>query len=214
MSFIIFGSKTVRAVRAPIATLDPAPVMAASVAFAGLPVAGATPATPARTPVAAPEVQGGPVAVYLSGRDATWCQTRPGVWWPAQGVWVDRLVLGEDDVAPLGARTYPLVPARGLVIGAVHGQAIDDVAHVLVTGSAGEIITQVAAMFAGPRDLALLVLATLIHASGRSEAPTETMLACLSDRVLRDLGTGDWAAPGWTCTADELPGKVIAALRW
>ncbi len=155
----------------------------------------------------------GPVAAYLSGRDDTWCATRRGVWWPAQGLWVDRLELTAQDVPPAGARTYPLLPPPGLELTEVHGQVLDDVAHVLVTGPDRHVITQASARFAGPRDLALLVLATLAAAYGQSEDPADTVRGCLSTVVLHDLGAAGWGAPGWSLGAEDLPGRVVKALK-
>lgn len=153
-----------------------------------------------------------PCAVYLSGPDDSWCATRSGVWWPSVGLWVDRRELTDDDVAPAGARLYPLLPPPGLDLGAVHGQVVVDVAHVLVTAPGGEVVTQASARFAGERDLALLVLTTLILACGHGQDPTALLERSLADRVVRDLNADDWTDPGWTLDVVDLPGRVVRAL--
>ena len=159
-----------------------------------------------------PSAGTGPVSVYLTGRDDTWCKSRLGVWWPKQGLWVDRLELLPEDVPPVGGRTYQLLPEPGWTLGAVHGQVVDGLGHVLVTDETGVVITQVSAQFAGPRDLALLVLVTVISAAGLGEDPTAAYLASISDRSIHDLGKESWDAPGWSLDVGDLPGKVVTAL--
>lgn len=165
---------------------------------------------PAPAPVL---TDGSPVAVYLSGPDHSWCARRRGVWWPRQGVWVDRLELTTEDVPPAGARTYPLVPPTGVELVDVHGQVDGDgTSHVLVTGPGGQVVTQVSMAGAGPQDRVWLVLATLVTAAGGAQEPTEAFNSCVADSVLGKLGGLDWEA-GWTMSiADDLPGRVTGAL--
>lgn len=184
--------------------------MVSRTAFEGLTEDAAEQDAP--VPVAPVLVDGAPVAVYLTGPDDSWCTTRHGVWWPTVGLWVDRMELTTEDVPPAGARTYPLVPVRGYDVGAVHGQVDPDgVAHVLVTGPGGEVITQGSAAADGPHDRSLLVLATLVAAAGQSETPQEPFTACATDKVLAVLDARDWAS-GWTLELDDLPGRVVRVL--
>ena len=150
-----------------------------------------------------------PVAVWLSGADDSWCRTRRGVWWPLQGVWVDRLELAAEDVAPTGARTYRLAPEPGSMIEAVHGQVDDDwVSHVLVTGPGGQVLTQGSARAGSSRERALLVLATLIAAAGHGNGPEVMFRACASEKVVHDLEGESWERPGWSRDVVDLPGRV------
>ena len=155
----------------------------------------------------------GHTAVYLSSSDDAWCASRKGIWWPAQCVWVDRSSLLPEDVTPATALTYSLDPQAGLAIAAVHGQVLDGVAHVLVTGPGGVVVTQGAARDSGPRDRALAVLRTLGIAAGFGATPTEQMSAALTDHLVRIVGLDDWAdSGGWTRDLDEFPSRVITAI--
>jgi len=156
----------------------------------------------------------GPLSVYLTDTpDLVWCPTRRGVFWPTLGLWVDRLELLDDDVPPAGYCTYPIIPEVGWDLAAVHGQTLAGKAHVLVTDTAGAVITQVSGAYAGPKDLAYLVIATVILASGRGDDPTGMFGAAISEKSVRDLAGELWDAPGgWTLDINELPGKVVAAL--
>lgn len=185
--------------------------MVSATAFAGLSDDAPADEAPA---VPAPVVVDGqcPVAVYLTGPDDSWCTQRHGVWWPTVGLWVDRLELTTEDVPPAGARTYPMLPAKGYDIGAVHGQVdADGLTHVLVTGPGGEVITQASAASGSDLDRALLVLATLVTAAGAWNDPTEPFEECATDTVLEVLGAQDWAG-GWTVELDDLPGRVMRVL--
>lgn len=183
--------------------------MVSGTAFGGLaPEASPEePATPA--PVV---VDGHPVAAYLKGRDDSWCAKRRGVWWPTLGLWVDRLELTTEDVPPPGARTYPLVPPAGFDVGAVHGQVDEHgVAHVLVTGPGGEVITQASVAGATDVDRPHLVIATLVAAVGLAEEPAEMFDACRTEAVLSVLEPLDWSG-GWTLDVDALPARVVRLL--
>lgn len=153
-----------------------------------------------------------PRFVYLTGREDPWCQTRTGVWWPRQGLWVDRAELELGDVPPPGAHTFALVPGPDAVLGFVHGQVTGELAHILVTTPTGEVLAQTTTLHVGPRDLALATLATLTTAAGSQPATTARLLEAVLPGVLDDLATKVWDAPGWTTEAVDLPGRVVRAL--
>lgn len=160
------------------------------------------------------QVVTGPLSVYLTTPpDQVWCPTRRGVVWANQGLWVDRLELLDDDVPPAGYCTYPIIPEVGWDLAAVHGQTLAGKAHVLVTDTACAVVTQVSGAYAGPKDLAYLVIATVILASGRGDDPTNMFGAAISEKSVRDLAGEPWDAPGgWTLDINDLPGKVVTAL--
>ena len=153
-----------------------------------------------------------PSSVYLSGPDDTWCASRRGVWWPTQGVWVDRLLLDSEDVPPAGARTYSRNPPRGRALAAVHGQVLGDVAHVLVTGPEREVILQWSGRFFDAHDRAMLTLTTLVVAAGLADEGAEAIAASLSDAVLDAFMSPSWDAPGWSKDVQDLPGRLLRAL--
>ena len=153
-----------------------------------------------------------PASVYLSGPDDSWCASRRGIWWPTQGVWVDRLLLDAEDVPPAGARTFTRNPPKGLVLAAVHGQVLGDVAHVLVTGAQGEVILQWSGRFFDAQDRAMLTLTTLVVAAGLADDGAEAIAASLSDTVLDTFMSPSWDAPGWSKDFQDLPGRLLRAL--
>lgn len=154
----------------------------------------------------------GPVAVYMTEPHEPWCSTRRGVWWPQVGLWVDHLELTPDDVVPAGARTYPLVPDPGHELADVHG-LLDQhgVAHVLVTGPTGDVITTASMADTTPEDRGLLVVATLVAAAGGSADPAAAFEACTPDRVVTELGSLDWKK-GWSVDVYRALGRLIRVL--
>lgn len=155
---------------------------------------------------------GSPVAAYTSGRPGAWCSGRRGVWWPRLELWVDRLVLTDQDAPPPEVHTYPLVPSPGLSIGAVHGQVdADGVAHVLITGGDGDVITQASIARGVDQDRAHLVLATLVAAVGLASDPTSAFDALATDRVVEALAEQAWLE-GWSLDSHYLPATVVRVL--
>jgi hypothetical protein len=188
----------------PVVEVDVDPMVVAS-AFAD-PPASAAPSTDSQAGAH------GHRFVYLTGHQDPWCQARTGAWWPRQGLWVDRAELEPGDVPPPGARTFALVPGPDAVLGFVHGQITGELAHILVTTPTGEVLAQTTIQYAGPRDLALATLATLIAAAGSGPATIERLLEAAVPGVVDDLASKAWDATGWTTEALDLPGRVVRAL--